>query len=135
MSEQKTAKVTGILECRKWDGPKGTIYFHKIELDNGETGSIGKKTENAFKVGDSLTYTSEESEYGLKFKAVQNGFGGNGFGGKSSGSPASFALSYSKDLMCSLVAAGKTSDLKAQEIADAALVVATKFNDWLKANN
>jgi hypothetical protein len=133
MSEVKTAKVTGILQCKPWNGPKGTVYFHKIELDNGEVGEIGKKAENAFKIGDSVTYTSEQTEYGLKFKAVQenNGFRG-GNGGGSRGSSASFALSYSKDLMCSMVAAGKTADLKAAEIADATMVVAAKFTNWLK---
>ncbi len=128
MSEQKTAKVTGVLECRKWDGPNGTLYFHKIELDNGEVGTIGKKKENAFNIGDSLTYTSEESQYGLKFKAAQQG---NGFGGgKSSGSPASFALSYAKDVM--VAAMPLHPEVKVSDWVDVTLAAANKFHNFLK---
>ncbi len=126
MSE-KTAKVTGILECRKYDGQNGTIYYHKLELDNGEVGTIGKKKENAFKIGDSLTYTSEESQYGLKFKAVQSG----GFGGgKSSGSPASFALSYAKDLM--IASMPFHQDVKVADWVDVTIAAANKFHSFLK---
>lgn len=128
MSEVKTAKVTGVLGCKSWSGPKGTIYFHKIELDNGEVGEIGKKKENAFNIGDSVTYTSEQTEYGLKFKAVQEN---NGFrGGQQRGSSASFALSYAKDLVCA--AEGKLSSVK--DMTEATLMVASRFHAWLKEN-
>jgi hypothetical protein len=135
MSEQKTAKVKEILQKRKWDGPNGTVFYYKLELDNGEIGEIGKKKDNAIHVGEPLTYTSEESDYGLKFKAVtQNGFSGGGFKGGQRGSSASFALSYAKDLTCSMVAAGKTQDLKAVQIAEATIIIACRFRDWLKEN-
>lgn len=125
----KTATVQEVLGVRRWDGGQhGPVFYHQIRLDNGDFGSIGKKQENAIKAGDTLNYEID----GDRIKEVlQNNFRGNG---KSAGSPSSFALSYSKDLMCAMVAAGKTQDLKAHEIADAALVVAVKFHNWLKEN-
>jgi hypothetical protein len=135
MSEQKTARVADVIEVKSWNGPNGTIWFHKIELDNGEIGEIGKKQENGIKVGDTLTYTAEQGQYGLKFKAVQaNGFGGGGFkGGGSRGSTASFALSYAKDLA---VANVNKSDrpLEMDALAAKIISVAAKFNAWLKEN-
>ena len=126
----KTAKVEHISNVRRWDGPSGTVFYHQIRFDNGEFGSLGKKQENAVKVGDTITYELN----GDRIKEIpQNGFGGFR-GGKSQGSPSSFALSYSKDLMCAMVAAGKTKDLTAQQIADSTIVVACKFRDWLKEN-
>lgn len=127
----KTATVTEVLTVRRWDGGQnGPVFYHQIKLDNGDFGSVGKKQENAIKVGDTLNYEIN----GDRIKEVQqNGFRG-GNGGRSSGSPSSFALSYSKDLMCAMVTAGKTHDLKAAEIADATIIVAVKFHNWLKEN-
>lgn len=130
MSEVKTAKVTEILGCKPWNGPNGTIYFHKIELDNGDIGEIGKKKENAFNIGDSVTYTAEQTEYGLKLKAVQqNGFGG---GGKSQGSPASFCLSYAKDVCVAMIPAHP--EKTPTEWVATITAMADKFNVWLRAN-
>ena len=132
MSEAKTAKVKQIVQKRKWDGPNGTVFYYKLEMDNGEVGEIGKKKDNSIHVGETLTYTSEDSDYGKKFKAVQqNGFGGNGFrGGKSSGSPASFALSYAKDVM--VAAMPLHPDVKVSEWVDVTISAANKFHNFLK---
>jgi hypothetical protein len=133
MSEQKTAKVEDVIQIREWTNPttQQVIYYHVIALDNGDKGSVGKKSRDAVKVGDTLTYTID----GDKIKQVQqNGFGGGFKGGQQRGSSASFALSYSKDLMCSIVASGKTADLKALEIADATMIIAGRFKNWLKEN-
>lgn len=134
MSETKTAKVTEILQRRKWEGPHGTVYYYKLEMDNGEIGEIGKKKDNAIHVGESLTYTSEDGDWGLKFKAVQensNGFGGKGAYG-SRGSSASFSLSYSKDLM--IAAMPLHPEIPVSQWVDVTITTATKFQNWLKAN-
>ena len=110
MSEIKTSTVKEVLSCKRFDGKHGVVYYHKLELDNGEIGEIGKKTENAFKPGDSLTYTSETGEYGTKFKAAQLDGGyaprSNGNGSFPTGEDRnrSFALSYAKDLTVALIA-------------------------------
>jgi hypothetical protein len=124
----KTAKVKAIIGIREWAGNNGTVYYHKLEMDNGEIGEIGKKKNNAFQIGDSLTYTSEESQYGLKFKAAQeNGFKG---GFKSQGSPASFALSYSKDII--VAAMPFHQEKTVAEMTDACIGIAKKFHAFLK---
>jgi hypothetical protein len=128
----KTAKVTGVLACKPFDGRNGRIWYHKLELDNGEVGEIGKKTENAFKIGDTLSYTSETSEYGLKFKAVTdyNTNGGGGFKGGARGSNASFALSYCKDITVALIPLHP--DKTPTDWTATTLAMADKFNNWLK---
>lgn len=134
MSE-KTAKVAFVLNVREWSGNNGKIFYYKLEMDNGDIGEIGKKTENAFKVGDSLTYTIEEGQYGNKFKPVQqNGFSGanrGNFGGAKTGGNASFALAYSKDLMVKKL---EQENYNADEIVKGTLWIADKFKAWLDEN-
>jgi hypothetical protein len=131
MSETKTAKVEDVIQIRKWESPDKSrvMFYHVIALDNGDKGSVGKQTEGAIKVGDSLTYTID----GDKIKEVrQNGFGGGGFrGGRSQGSPASFALSYAKDLAVANI--GKSDKpLEMDGLADKVIATAVKFHTFLK---
>jgi hypothetical protein len=103
----KTDKVKSILGVKPFESQHGTIYYHQLEMESGLIGEIGKKKENAFRVGDSLTFTVEETSFGKKLKEVKE-FGGGGFGGGkqgSAGSARSFALSYSKDVEIALIAA------------------------------
>jgi hypothetical protein len=132
MSEQKTAKVEDVIQIREWTNPttKQVIYYHVIALDNGDKGSVGKKSRDAVKVGDTLTYTID----GDKIKQVQpNGFGGGFRGAPQKSSSASFALSYAKDIA---VANINKSDkpLEMYALADKVIATATKFNAWLKEN-
>jgi hypothetical protein len=137
MSEQKTAKVAEIVKTRKWDNPKGgTVYYSTLKMDNGDFGEIGKKTENAIRIGDELNYTLEPNgDYAAKIKPVFNnsGFGGGGFGGRSKqGSSASFALSYAKDLM--IASMPFHQDVSVSQWVDVTVTTATKFQNWLKEN-
>jgi hypothetical protein len=130
---QKTAKVEAVLGCKPFDGQHGKVYYHKIKLDNGEVGEIGAKKENAFNPGDELTYTSEEGQYGLKFKKVlENNFNGGGFKGGKPTSTSAMALAYSKDLIVAQIEAGKTGDLKTADLVNAILSVATTFHNFIK---
>lgn len=135
MSEQKTAKVLAVLSCREWQNPKGgSIWFHKVELDNGEIGEIGKKKQDAFKIGDPLAYTSEKTEYGLKFKEVFSGNGFGGFrGGQQRGSSASFALSYAKDIAVANISKSD-KPIEMEALAGKVIATAAKFQAWLKEN-
>lgn len=144
MSDQRTAKVRNIENIRQWDGPHGTIWFHEIMLDNGDQGSIGKKRSGGIAVGEEITYTIEASSNGNKIKQVfepQNNQGqfapprsettGTAVqtrGGRGSG--ASFALSYSKDLM--IAAMPYHPDVTTNQWIEATLSAATKFDNWLK---
>lgn len=136
----KTAKIEDITGVREWDGGQnGTVFYLSLLMDNGDKGSIGKKSKDALKIGDSLTYTIEENERGNKIKEIkENGYNGNGFnrGGlvktdESSKFP-SFALAYAKDVMCSMVKAGSLPDgAKSTDIAKATTGIADIYLNWL----
>lgn len=110
---EKTAKITRTTYKNVWNNPKGgQVFYHDIELDNGDKGSIGSKEQMPAKLnpGSELTYTIDNG----KIKAVvpqQQGGGQWPKGGKPAPEPRiqmiSFAMAYTKDL----VVAGKV-DLK-----------------------
>lgn len=111
MSE-KTAKITSMSFKSEWTGNNGTIYYHAIELDNGDYGEIGCKSmePDSIKPGSTLTYTIESRQYKgnteYKIKAVRpNNFNGGGvkkFGGSKEsdeGKMVTMSMSYAKDLV------------------------------------
>lgn len=74
-----TAKITKMQFKNEWESPQGgTIFYHNIELDNGDKGSIGakKKEPDFLAVGSELEYTLQESDKGNKIKRVQQQGGG-----------------------------------------------------------
>lgn len=130
----KNGKVTEVGPARKWSSPDGqrTVYYHAIKLDNGDEGEIGKKNENGVKVGDELNYTLEAGQYGNKIKPVQQQqFGGGG--NRQPSSPASFALSYAKDLAVANINKAE-APIPLDSLADKVIATADKFNKWLKEN-
>lgn len=108
---QKTSIITSCLFNREWAGQNGTVYFHTITLENGDTGSIGTKEKLPAKlaVGQELTYEiSQDGEYNgvpkYKIKAISatqySGGGGGGYKAKTS-TPVqirTMCLAYAKDL-------------------------------------
>lgn len=104
---EKTSKIKSSKFLKEWQGEKGIIYYHEIELENGDHGQIGTKERlpDKLAVGQELTYTIESSSYGNKIKAVSQSGGFRG--GKPQRDPKeqmiSFAMAYSRDL----VVAGK----------------------------
>lgn len=67
----KTAKVTEITKVNEWSWPNGTIYYINMKLDNNETISLGKKSKDAFKVGDTVNYEMVQENWKTKFKEVK----------------------------------------------------------------
>ena len=65
----KTAKITEIWTPRKWEWPHGDVFYIPLKLDNWENISLGKKSESAFKVWDTVNY--EVVEEGKKWKEVK----------------------------------------------------------------
>lgn len=108
---EKTAKITRTTFVSEWTSPQGQqVYYHTIELDNGDVGQIGSKEKMPTKLnpGNELTYTLESTSRGNKIKAVtqQAGFAGGGTKKQFQDPRAqfiSFAHAYVKDL----VVAGK----------------------------
>jgi hypothetical protein len=104
---EKKAKITKLTFTKEWGSGTSTTFFHDIELDNGDKGSIGAREKNSPKLapGTELTYTIEGGQYGNKIKAMSspNGSGGFAGGGKKGPDPklqhAAFAMSYTKDLV------------------------------------
>lgn len=100
---EKKAKITRTTFKNEWKGTNGSVFYHDIELDNGDKGSIGAKEQMPAKLnpGQEITYTID----GNKIKAV-NTAGGGGFaggGGRKGPDPkvqiVGFAMSYTKDLI------------------------------------
>lgn len=104
--EEKKAKIVKINFLSEWAGPNGKVYYHDIELSNGDKGQIGAKEKLPEKlgVGAELTYTLEETSRGNKIKAVNNtSFTGKKVFQDPRANFIAFAHSYVKDL----VVAGK----------------------------
>ena len=102
---EKTSKIKSSKFLKEWQGDKGIIYYHEIELDNGDHGQIGTKERlpDKLNMGQELTYTIESGSYGNKIKAVNPG-GGSGFkGGRQQQEPKiqfiGFAARYSIDYL------------------------------------
>jgi hypothetical protein len=103
---EKKAKITRTTFKQEWKGDKGSVFYHDIELDNGDKGSIGAKEQMPAKLnpGQELTYTIEAGQHGNKIKAVAPAGGSGGFGGSRKGPEPKtqiigFAMSYTKDLV------------------------------------
>jgi hypothetical protein len=115
MENEKKSKIKSCRFVSEWAGQNGIVYYHEIELDNGDRGQIGTKDRLPDKlgVGQELSYTIESTSRGNKIKAVSAG--APGFKGKPQRDPKeqmiSFSMSYCKDL----VVAGKL-DIKDLEI-------------------
>jgi hypothetical protein len=131
----KTATIQQVHSVRQWDGPNGTLFFHKLTFDNGDQGDLGKKERDAVKAGDSLTYTLEADSRGNRIKEVKpQAFQSGIRQQRSQGSTASFALSYAKDLAVANVAKSD-KPLEMDKLADKIIATAEKFNEWFKANS
>lgn len=127
----KTAKVTEVRGVRPWNGKNGTIFYHDIVLDNGDRGSIGKRSEGSIKVGDVINYTIDGGR--ISVLNPNNGPRGS-FIGKPAASPAAMAMSYAKDLVvANLAKSEKPLDMAA--LADRVINTADRFNAWIKANS
>lgn len=103
---EKKAKITRTVFKNEWAGPNGTVYYHDVELDNGDKGSIGSKEKMPAKLnpGQELTYTIEaDTRGGFKIKAMNANAGGGFGGGRKGPDPkvqiVGFAMSYTKDLI------------------------------------
>ena len=104
--ENKTAKITRTTFMSEWLSPQGSqVYYHEIELSNGDKGQIGSKEKMPARLnpGSELTYTIETTTRGNKIKAVVAGAPAGGFKGRAMPEPRvqmiSFAAAYTKDLI------------------------------------
>lgn len=132
---EKTSKVKRVTFKTEWQKkengvPTGNkVFYHDIELENGDSGSIGCKEMSPAKLnpGQELTYTID----GNKIKAVQapNGFNG-GFKAKAPANNASFCLAYSKDIFIAKLQSLGGKEVKEDEIFS----LADKMYNWMEAH-
>jgi hypothetical protein len=108
---EKTAKITRVVFKNEYNGQHGKVFYHDVELDNGDKGSIGCKDKEPtwLNPNQELCYTLDNGK--IKKVQPQNGSGG----GKKPFVPVdpriqfiSFSMSYAKDLCV----AGKIDDKK-----------------------
>lgn len=105
---EKKAKITRTVFKNIWNNPQGgSVFYHEIELENGDKGQIGCKEQMPSKLnpGNELTYTIETTDRGTRIKAinpVQSSFSSGG-AKKPVQDPKvqmiSFSMSYTKDLI------------------------------------
>lgn len=100
---EKTSKIKSCRFVSEWTGQNGVVYYHEIELDNGDKGQIGTKERmpDKLNIGSELTYTIESTTRGNKIKAVA---AGGGFkGGRQQQEPKvqfiGFAARYTIDFL------------------------------------
>lgn len=105
---EKTATITRTVFKNEYTGQHGKVFYHDVELDNGDKGSIGAKDKEPEKLnpGKTITYIIEATDKGNKIKlvnAAQQQF--NNGAKKSNYQPTDpriqnigFAMAYSKDL-------------------------------------
>jgi len=78
-NQMKTSKITKCDFNREWNGSNGTIYYHSIELENGDYGDIGTKEKLPAKLSPGTEFNYEitpDGEYKgkkkFKIKVVSN---------------------------------------------------------------
>lgn len=130
----KTAKITACTFVREWTGATGTIYYHDITLDNGDSGSVGTKEKNSSKiaVGETVTYNIEEKEfngrksYNIKLTAPAPTFTKGGGGYSNPGNQQEIRKSVALNNAVQFLKDQKGA--KAQDV----LVTAEVFLKWLE---
>lgn len=130
----KTAKITACTFVREWTSANGTIYYHDITLDNGDSGSVGTKEKNSSKiaVGETVTYNIEEKEfngrksYNIKLTAPAPTFSKGGGGYSNPGNQQEIRKSVALNNAVQFLKDQKGA--KAQDV----LVTAEVFLKWLE---
>ena len=61
-------KITHLQFTGTWDSKYGTLFQYDATLDDGRTGRVNCKTQDAWKVGDEVEVIATEGSYGTNFK-------------------------------------------------------------------
>ena len=52
----KTSTITAVQGNGTWEGPHGLLYSYEVRLNNGDHILLNAKSENAFSIGQELSY-------------------------------------------------------------------------------
>ena len=68
----KTSTVKEITKVNEWDWPHWKVFYINMKMENWDTISLGKKTEDAFKVGDSISWEDySDASWKIKQREVK----------------------------------------------------------------
>jgi hypothetical protein len=121
MAEKKAT----VLKCtftKEWTNPKGAIvYYHLLQLDNGDVGSVGTMEKNSVKIkeGTKITYELKDDKLKLisdsSFSGAKKGGGGGAYRKREMSDEEflGYAWSYAKDLIVAGKKAKDFNELKA----------------------
>jgi len=117
--KEKTAKILKCTFTKDWLNPKKQlVYYHLLQLDNGDVGTIGtmEKYPDKIKGGTTINYTIDGEKIKLStesaFQSKKYKAGGGGIYKKremSDDEYLGYAWSYAKDL---IIAGKKMKDFK-----------------------
>jgi len=127
--ETKQSKVAAIAENQKqWAGTNGTVYYHMITFENGDSGWYGSKTEKCekFKVGELADYTKEVKQNGNFTNTIIKPVQQQGFGKKETKDASLIAAQSCLGYACNLTAQSSKADN-----IEYVLQVAEKFHQWV----
>lgn len=125
------SKISKISFVKPWSGERGTVYFHDIEFENGDKGQAGlnKEEPTEYGVGTEHEYALiANGNYAAKIKFLKQGGSGGGVK-KQTGGNASFALSYSKDI---LVASWENEAAPMRLTTKEMFSLADKMYEWME---
>ena len=113
---------TGVVESVQGNGnfttDHGTFYSFEYHLDNGDFGTANHKTDiPKYKIGDTVHYETQNSDYGVKLKFVNPDFQNNtpqvNSGATTPNTPVKsndmvtgIALKYATMVKCAYIAKG-----------------------------
>ena len=104
------SKVEKIAEVKPWNGSNGTVYYHCLEMDNGDKINIGKKKELA--IGEELNYEITETgsqEYNKAKSVMEEPFRK---GGKNDDYVKGIEVGHAVNNAVNLMCAGVVLDIK-----------------------
>lgn len=142
--EIRTSKIKSIDSIKTWESSKGTIYYHNLELENGDKINIGKKSE--CKIGWEITYSLTGKDDGQQeFKSAKSELRDNSpqqaplptqeprqstyVPKKVNSQVAAFALSYAKDIACAKIRSGEFKEVTALDVCTDAQVFLSFLNE------
>ena len=115
---------TGVVESVQGNGnfttDHGTFYSFEYHLDNGDFGTANHKTDTPkYKIGDTVHYETQNSDYGIKLKFVNPDFPSNSAPAttqsnnapvKSNDMVTGIALKYATMVKCAYISKGADFD-------------------------
>ena len=125
----KESRITNCRFTSIWQNPKGgTVYYHKLTMQNGDVGNIGtvEKLPKKIEIGSEITYEIDDNK---KIKLIQsttpapiqkNNYNQNNTKmnnySKKPDDFIGFVIGYAKDIVCAKIAAKHKIENESEEV-------------------